>query len=91
MENLIIGLVVEDAPSGVRSGQAAGAKVVAVCTSHSQQAMTAAKPDFLISDFDKVNYSNIASELVAHLPLLGWSVQCVEGNCKSPLIHQSNI
>jgi len=48
-------LVVEDAPSGVRSGHAAGAKVVAVCTSHSRQAMTAASPDFVISDLTKMS------------------------------------
>jgi len=56
-------LVVEDAPSGVRSGQAAGAKVVAVCTSHSRQVMTAAKPDFLISDLTRMSVQCVEGKL----------------------------
>ncbi|KLO20008.1 HAD-like protein [Schizopora paradoxa] len=52
-------LVVEDAPSGVRSGHAAGSKVVAVCTSHSRQAMVDASPDFVISDLTKMSVACI--------------------------------
>jgi len=32
-------LVVEDAPSGLRAGRAAGAKTLAVCTSHTRNAL----------------------------------------------------
>ena len=48
--DVLIGLVVEDAPNGIRSGKAAGAKVLAVLTSHSREAVEAAKPDWIIPD-----------------------------------------
>jgi beta-phosphoglucomutase-like phosphatase (HAD superfamily) len=35
----MLGIVVEDAPAGVRSGVAAGCRVLAVCTSHSRSAL----------------------------------------------------
>ena len=46
------GLVVEDAPSGLRAGRAAGAKTVAVCTSHTRRAIqdSGVDPDFIIRD-----------------------------------------
>ena len=45
-------LVVEDAPSGIRSGRAAGAKTLAVLTSHSKEDMLAsdADPDYIAED-----------------------------------------
>ena len=47
-------LVVEDAPSGILAGAAAGAKTLAVCTSHSKEAILAkSKPDFLVKDLTK--------------------------------------
>jgi glycerol-1-phosphatase len=45
-------LVVEDAPSGIRSGRAAGAKTLAVLTSHSNEEMLAsgAEPHYIVKD-----------------------------------------
>jgi len=42
------GLVVEDAPSGLLAGRAAGARTLAVCTSHTRDEIVAsgASPDF---------------------------------------------
>jgi len=50
-------LVVEDAPSGLRAGHAAGSRVLAVCTSHTRQAIidSGAKPDFIVKDLTKVS------------------------------------
>jgi len=46
------GVVIEDAPSGLKSGKAAGSKVIAVCTSHSREAIIAsgANPDAIVTD-----------------------------------------
>ncbi|KIL70195.1 hypothetical protein M378DRAFT_609381 [Amanita muscaria Koide BX008] len=44
------GIVFEDAPSGVRSGQAAGCKTIALLTTHSRDQLEAAKPDYIIKD-----------------------------------------
>ena len=41
-------LVVEDAPAGVRSGNAAGSKTLAVITSHTREQIEEAKPDFIV-------------------------------------------
>jgi glycerol-1-phosphatase len=45
-------LVVEDAPLGTRSGRAAGAKTLAVLTSHSKEELRAsgADPDYIAED-----------------------------------------
>ncbi|TFY72248.1 hypothetical protein EVG20_g754 [Dentipellis fragilis] len=50
------GVVVEDAPSGLYAGHAAGAKVIAVCTSHSRDAIVAsgANPDYIVKDLTRV-------------------------------------
>ena len=46
------GLVIEDAPSGIRSGHAAGAKTLAVCTSHSKEQIeeSGCNPDYIVKD-----------------------------------------
>lgn len=44
------GLVIEDAPAGVRSGQAAGCKTMGVITSHTQAQMEAVSPDYLVKN-----------------------------------------
>jgi len=49
-------VVFEDAPAGVRSGQAAGCKTVGLLTSHTRQQMEAAKPDFLVQDMSCVTF-----------------------------------
>ena len=50
------GLVIEDAPSGLKAGRAAGAKVMALCTSHSRDAIVAsgADPDFIVEDLRRL-------------------------------------
>ncbi|KAJ7748500.1 HAD-like domain-containing protein [Mycena maculata] len=50
-------LVVEDAISGMRSGRAAGALVLAVCTSTSRETIVKsdATPDYIVTDLSKVS------------------------------------
>ncbi|GJE87845.1 HAD family hydrolase [Phanerochaete sordida] len=50
-------LVVEDAPSGIAAGRAAGCTVVAVCTSHTRQALLAAgaRPDYIVKDLTRLS------------------------------------
>ncbi|KAI0294792.1 HAD-like domain-containing protein [Russula brevipes] len=50
-------LVVEDAPSGLLAGRAAGARTLAVCTSHTRDEIIAsgASPDFFVDDLTKVS------------------------------------
>ncbi|KAG8742580.1 hypothetical protein FRC10_001245 [Ceratobasidium sp. 414] len=47
-------VVFEDAPSGIRSGKAAGCKVIALLTSHSREAVEAAEPDVIVQDLSHV-------------------------------------
>ncbi|KAG8690442.1 hypothetical protein FRC09_011973, partial [Ceratobasidium sp. 395] len=47
-------VVFEDAPSGIRSGKAAGCKVIALLTSHSREAVEAAEPDIIVEDLSHV-------------------------------------
>ncbi|EIN10887.1 phosphatase [Punctularia strigosozonata HHB-11173 SS5] len=47
-------LVVEDAPAGVRSGQAAGCKTLGVTTSHSRAQMEACSPTYLVENLASV-------------------------------------
>ncbi|KAJ7714311.1 HAD-like domain-containing protein [Mycena maculata] len=47
-------VVFEDAPAGIRSGQAAGCKTIGFLTSHSREQMEACKPDFLVKDMSSV-------------------------------------
>jgi beta-phosphoglucomutase-like phosphatase (HAD superfamily) len=44
------GIVFEDAPSGIRSGRAAGCKVIALLTTHTREQVEAAQPDFIVKD-----------------------------------------
>ncbi|KAJ7785748.1 HAD-like domain-containing protein, partial [Mycena metata] len=50
-------LVVEDAISGIQSGKAAGASVLAVCTSTSRDKImnSGANPDFIVTDLTRVS------------------------------------
>lgn len=47
-------LVVEDAPAGVRSGNAAGCQTLALLTSHSRAQVEAASPTFIVKDLSSV-------------------------------------
>ncbi len=46
-------LVVEDAPAGVRSGRAAGAKTLGLITSHTREQMEEVQPDYLVTNLSK--------------------------------------
>ena len=46
-------LVVEDAPAGVRSGNAAGCKTLGLTTSHSREQMEEVKPDWLVPNLSR--------------------------------------
>ncbi len=46
-------LVVEDAPTGIRSGKASGARVLATCTSHTAEELEKERPDFLVKDLSQ--------------------------------------
>ncbi|WOO85263.1 Hexitol phosphatase A [Vanrija pseudolonga] len=50
-------LVVEDAPTGIRAGKAAGCRVLATCTSHSAADLEKERPDFLVEDLSHVKAS----------------------------------
>ncbi|KAJ7228461.1 HAD-like domain-containing protein [Mycena pura] len=54
-------VVFEDAPNGVRSGQAAGCKTVGLLTTHTRQKMEACKPDFLVKDMSCVTFKRTDS------------------------------
>lgn len=47
-------LVLEDAPAGVRSGKAAGYRVVALATSHSVEQLREAGADWIVKDMSSV-------------------------------------
>lgn len=47
-------LVLEDAPSGVRAGKAAGFEVLAVATTHSTKQLLAAGADYIVKDLRSV-------------------------------------
>jgi len=47
------GLVVEDAPSGIRAGKAAGAKVLGLLTSHPLDQVMKEEPDWIVEDLSK--------------------------------------
>ncbi|ETW87710.1 hypothetical protein HETIRDRAFT_308164, partial [Heterobasidion irregulare TC 32-1] len=62
-------LVVEDAPSGLKSGHAAGAKTLAVCTSHTRELIRASgsNPDFVVSDLTHVSVTWKDGRLVVEI------------------------
>jgi hypothetical protein len=48
-----IGIVFEDAPSGIKSGVASGAKVLAVCTSHERSQVEGMGATWIVTDLSK--------------------------------------
>ncbi|RXW18451.1 hypothetical protein EST38_g7404 [Candolleomyces aberdarensis] len=58
-------LVVEDAISGIKAGHAAGAKVLAVCTSTTRERLlAAAEPDFIVPDLRSVTVSAVFGDKI---------------------------
>ena len=47
-------LVLEDSPAGIRSGKAAGCKVLGLVTSHTVDQVVAAEPDWVVKDLESV-------------------------------------
>lgn len=51
---IVLGLVVEDAISGLMSGRAAGARTLAVCTSTERTILeNEAKPDYIVTNLKR--------------------------------------
>lgn len=48
-----IGIVFEDAPSGIKSGVASGARVLAVCTSHKRAELEGLGAEWIVTDLTK--------------------------------------
>ena len=65
IQSASLGLVVEDAPSGIRAGHAAGARTLAVCTSHSRKIIvdSGANPDYIVEDLTKVSVKWVDGKL----------------------------
>jgi hypothetical protein len=76
----LAGLVVEDAPSGLLAGRAAGARTLAVCTSHTRDQIAAfgAVPDFIVNDLTR--YEEVAGDCpYAALTWVSVSARWVDG------------
>lgn len=54
-------LVLEDAPSGIKSGKAAGAKVLAVCTSHKRADLEGLGADYIVENLNQVQVEILPS------------------------------
>ena len=59
----------EDAPSGLLSGHRAGARTLAVCTSHTRDEIIASgvNPDFIVNDLTKYENWAVLSRIGAML------------------------
>lgn len=62
-------LVVEDAPSGLLAGHRAGARTLAVCTSHTRDKIIASgvNPDFIANDLTKVSVTWVDGKIVVEI------------------------
>ncbi len=52
-------VVVEDAPAGIRSGRAAGSRVLALRTTEADELLTAAGATWIVNDLSKVSLGSI--------------------------------
>ncbi|CAO3639555.1 unnamed protein product [Cunninghamella blakesleeana] len=48
-------IVFEDAPAGIQAGKAGGMKVIACCTSHTEEQLKKTDADFIVPDLSKIN------------------------------------
>lgn len=53
MSLTMIGIVVEDAPSGILSGVASGARVLATCTSHTREQLEGKGATWIVTDLSR--------------------------------------
>jgi len=51
--------VFEDAPSGVRSGRAAGCKTIGLLTTHTREQLEEANPDFIVKDISRIAFKRL--------------------------------
>lgn len=61
IENSASILVLEDAPSGIKAGKAAGFKVVALSTTHSLDKLRAAGADWIVEDLRSISVKEVAN------------------------------
>ena len=59
-------LVVEDAPNGILSGNAAGCKTLGLLTTHAKEHVEAVSPTFLVKDLSRLAFDLGSSEYCAH-------------------------
>jgi glycerol 3-phosphatase-1 len=52
-------VVLEDAPSGIKAGKAAGFKVVALATTHSLEQLKAAGADWIVEDLRSISVKGV--------------------------------
>jgi sugar-phosphatase len=52
-------IVVEDVPAGVRSGKAAGARVIALCTTMSEAELRKAEPDWILQNCADISLARL--------------------------------
>lgn len=57
-------IVVEDAPSGIKAGKAAGFKVLALATTHTLEQIKVAGADWIVRDLTDVSLHRVADETV---------------------------
>ena len=57
-------IVIEDAPSGVRAGKAAGFKVVGLATTHTVGQVKEAGADWIVQDLRSVTLKNFGEGVV---------------------------
>lgn len=55
-------LVLEDSPAGIRSGKAAGCKVLGLVTSHTLQQVRDAEPDWIVKDLESVRVVGVSEK-----------------------------
>lgn len=66
------GLVIEDAPSGLKAGRAAGARTLAVCTSHKPETLLRemdGRLDYIVQDLEGCVVLNIEPKPLTGDPL----------------------
>jgi len=60
-------IVIEDAPAGIHSGKAAGARVVAFQTTMERRELEDAQPDWIVGDCRDLSAQNGAGRLILHI------------------------
>ncbi|KAJ2916456.1 hypothetical protein MD484_g4021, partial [Candolleomyces efflorescens] len=56
-------VVFEDAPSGIRSGLAAGCKTIGLVTSHSREQVESAQPNYVVDDMTRISFRVVGDKV----------------------------